>query len=165
MPGSSYLKGKVIHLALPWVSLSVSLNIIVTTMICFRLLRMRALMGEVLDPEMSRMYTSIAAMLIESAAPFSILGIGFIVTAARDEQFVFAFAFVWSMFCVESKFPSVLTFVSTPKVNPTELYSAFVSVSLPANDHPPSRHGPCVAQRDGERDVHEACIRTACRGP
>jgi hypothetical protein len=102
LPGASYLKGVFIHLALTWVSLAVSLNIIVTTMICFRLLRMRALMREVFNPEMSSMYTSIAAMLIESAAPFSILGIGFIVTAAQDVPLVEAFACVWSMFCVES---------------------------------------------------------------
>lgn len=108
-PGISYLEGKIIHLALPWVSLSVSLNVIVTSMICFRLLRMRALMREVLSPEMSRVYTSIAAILIESAAPLSILGIGFIITAAQDKPFVFAFAFVWSMFCVESESSSMLT--------------------------------------------------------
>ena len=115
-PGISYLEGKMIHLALPWVALSVSLNVIVTSMICFRLLRMRALVREVLSPEMSRMYTSIAAILIESAAPLSILGIGFIITGAQDKPFVFAFAFVWSMFCVEFESSFMLTRSEHPKV-------------------------------------------------
>jgi hypothetical protein len=84
-----------------WVSLSVSLNVIVTLMICFRLLRMRALTREVLSPERSSMYTSIAAMLIESAAPFSILGVCLVITGALNTPFAFAFAFVWSRFCVE----------------------------------------------------------------
>ena len=63
---------------------------------------MRALTREVLSPEMSRMYTSIAAMLIESAAPFSVLGIGLVVTAAQKGPLVFAFGYVWTTFCVES---------------------------------------------------------------
>ena len=37
---------------------------------------------EVLFPEISGMYTSIAVMLIDSAAPFSILGIGLVVMSA-----------------------------------------------------------------------------------
>src|SRR5579863_4430572 len=100
IPHTSLLKGKPIQLAVPWASLSVSLNIILTSMICFRLLRMRALMRDVLDPEMSRTYASIAAMLIESAAPFSILGIGLVVTAARKGPLIFAFGYVWTTFCV-----------------------------------------------------------------
>ena len=104
IPNTSLLEGKPIRLVVPWASLSVSLNVIVTAMICFRILRLRALTREVLSPEMSRMYTSIAAMLIESAAPFSILGIGLVVTAAQKGPLVFAFGFVWTTFCVESQF-------------------------------------------------------------
>jgi len=47
----------------------------------------------------SKMYTGIAAMLIESAAPFSILGIGLVVTAAQKGPLVFAFGYVWTTFC------------------------------------------------------------------
>ena len=103
MPGTSLLSGRPIHLVVPWISLSVGLNVIVTSMICFRLLRMRARMREILSPEMSSMYTSIAAMLIESAAPFSILGIGLVLTAALKVMLVPAFGNVWTMFCVESQ--------------------------------------------------------------
>jgi hypothetical protein len=103
LPGTSLLTGEPLHLVVPWVTLSVSLNVVVTSMICFRLLRMRALMREVLSPEMSRMYTSIAAMLIESAAPFSVLGIGLVITAALKTLLVPAFGYVWTMFCVESQ--------------------------------------------------------------
>jgi hypothetical protein len=86
---------------LPWVSLSVSLNIIVTSMICFRLLRMRALVRQVHGPETScRIYTNLAAMLVESAAPFSILGIGLLVTLAQDGPLLFVFEYVWDVFCV-----------------------------------------------------------------
>jgi hypothetical protein len=84
----------------PWVSLSVSLNIIVTSMICFRLLRMRALLRQVVESEASRMYTNIAAMLVESAAPFTIIGIGFLITSIHDVPLSYAFGYVWNMFYV-----------------------------------------------------------------
>ena len=102
IPNMSLMNGKPARLAVPWFSLSVSLNIIVTSMICFRLLRTRARARDVLSPEMSRTYTSTVAMLIESAAPLSILGIGVVVTTAQKSPLMWAFAWVWTMFCVES---------------------------------------------------------------
>ena len=144
MPGGDILNGKPARFMVPWISLSVGLNIIVTLMICFRLLRMRALMREVLSPEMSSMYTDIAAMLVESAAPFSILGIGVVITAAQKGPLMFAFGDVWFMFCVEFNF-SLLTLVSAPKANLTKPFLCFLSVSLPSNDHPPGRHGPWIS--------------------
>ena len=96
------LRGKPVHPFVPWVSLSVALNVIITSVICFRLLRMRALMREV-RPEMSKTYTSIVTMLIESAAPFSIIGIGLVVVAAQNGPLVDVFCYIWSLFCVESE--------------------------------------------------------------
>ena len=125
------LKGK-LQVGVPWVTLSVSLNIIITSIICFRLLRMRALMREALSTNMSKsnMYTSIAVMLVESAAVFSIIGIGLIVMAARNDPLTFVFSHVWSMFSVESPVLPLL------KANLN-----FVAVSFPTNDHPPGLHG------------------------
>jgi len=97
LPNSSF--AGTTHLIMPWVSLSVGLNIIVTSMICFRLLRMRALIKGALSPEMSGVYTGIAAILIESAAPFTIIGIGVVVTQARNTSVALAFAYIWGAFC------------------------------------------------------------------
>jgi hypothetical protein len=101
VPGTSQLKGKPALLAVPWFALSLCLNIIVTSMICFRILRVRALTRATLSPEVSKMYTSIATILIESAVPFSILGIGLVITVAMNVAPSFAFAYIWSIFCVE----------------------------------------------------------------
>jgi hypothetical protein len=101
LPQSSVVKTK-LQVGVPWFSLSVSLNIIITTIICIRLLRMRALMREALSLNMSNMYANIAAMLVESAAVFSILGIVLIVMAVRNDPLTFTFAHIWSMFSVES---------------------------------------------------------------
>jgi hypothetical protein len=104
LPDRSVLRGgNPVHLVVAWASLTVTLNIIVTSMICFRLLRARALTLGALSPEMSRMYTSIVAILIESAAPFTIIGIGLVVTTAKNSPLTYAFADIWSLFCVESK--------------------------------------------------------------
>jgi hypothetical protein len=79
---------------------------------------MRALVRGTLPPgsEMSMMYTSIAATLIESAAPLSLLGIGLVVASARKVPSTVAFAYVWNMLCVESK-SSHTPFRGTPEKN------------------------------------------------
>jgi hypothetical protein len=98
LPVPSTLRGTLQN-SVQWVSLSVSLNIVVTSMICFRLLRMRALLRQVLDSdsEMSRMYTNIAAMLVESSAPLSIIGIGILITSVNNGSITYAFGYVWTM--------------------------------------------------------------------
>ena len=99
---SNQLNGTPGLMSVVWFSLSVSLNVTVTSMICFRIMRMRALIRDVLSSDMSTTYTSMATMLIESAVPFSILGVGLIITVALDVAPKLAFAYVWSTFCVES---------------------------------------------------------------
>jgi hypothetical protein len=53
--------------------LTVSTNIVVTSLITFRLLRVRCALGKVLSS--ADMYTGVIAILVESAAPLSIFGI------------------------------------------------------------------------------------------
>jgi hypothetical protein len=48
--------------------------------------------AEALSPEMSGVYTSTTATLVESAAPFSTTGIGFLVTVGQNGPLTFAFA-------------------------------------------------------------------------
>ena len=139
LPGAVQLTGKPAPLAVavPWYSVSVGLNVIITTMICFRILRIRALIRDVISPEMFSMYTSVTAILIESAVAFSILGIGLIITEALDVGPKVAFAYVWSIFCVESESSHAKS----------ELLNTLLilSVSIPSNDHPPGLHAPWVA--------------------
>ena len=165
LPDRSVLNGgNPVHLAVAWISLSVSLNIIVTLMICFRLLRARALTLGALSPEMSGMYTSIVAVLIESAAPFSVIGIGLVVTTAKTSPLTYAFSDIWSLFCVESK-SSHTPSVRMPKANLTDMCLLFPSVTLPSNDYPPSCHGPWVAQGYCKGDRHDARIRNTYYSP
>ncbi len=68
-------------------------------------------------------------MLIESAAPISIIGTGLIIVAAQNGPLISSFTFVWTVFCVESD-SSHAHFVSTPNANLTELFSLPASLSL-----------------------------------
>jgi hypothetical protein len=55
--------------------LTVSTNIIVTTLITFRLLRARRALAKVLPSADMQLYTGVITILIESAAPLTIFGI------------------------------------------------------------------------------------------
>ncbi|KAA1470526.1 hypothetical protein DENSPDRAFT_836344 [Dentipellis sp. KUC8613] len=102
LPGASIFVGRSIDFGIAWVSLTVGLNVIVTVLISTRLLMMRNVARSVLSPDMAKMYTSIMAILVESALPFSVLGIGFVVTYAKSSPTEFAFACVWGTFCAVS---------------------------------------------------------------
>ena len=55
--------------------LTVSTNIVVTSLITFRLLRARRALARVIPSADMRVYTSVIAILVESAAPLTIFGI------------------------------------------------------------------------------------------
>lgn len=105
VPGSNFFRGKTVNFGVPWASLSVSLNIIVTTLIIYKLLHGRKQLKKVLPRDALEMYTGISAILIESALPFSILGIVFAVTYGKNLDEGPAFLFVWATFCVRHSSP------------------------------------------------------------
>jgi hypothetical protein len=72
--------------ALPYWSLSISLNIISTGLIVGRLFFLRHRVRSALGERHARPYTSVAAMLIESAALDSIIGLIFIISYARNSN-------------------------------------------------------------------------------
>ncbi|KAN0101294.1 hypothetical protein V8E55_001278 [Tylopilus felleus] len=68
-----------INFTLPYLSLSLALNIILTIAIVLRLLMFRYRTVALLGPKHGTQYTSIAAMIIESAAIYSTISITFLV--------------------------------------------------------------------------------------
>jgi hypothetical protein len=92
---------RVVFGAVP-VSLTTAVNIIVTTMICARLLLTYRRVHKVLGPDLSATYTGIAAILIESAAPFAILGIASCATNLTQSPSVGTVTQVWAMFGVRA---------------------------------------------------------------
>ena len=68
-----------ISFATPYWSLSIALNIILTSLIVGKILWMRRSVTMGLGSQHSKQYTSVVAMLIESAALYSITGIVYII--------------------------------------------------------------------------------------
>lgn len=61
-------------------------NMFMTLLIVYRMLRMRFSFANVLGSGSLKVYVSISAMLIESAAIYSITGIVFIILYAKNSQ-------------------------------------------------------------------------------
>jgi hypothetical protein len=73
IPGSNFFRGKVVDFGVPWASLSVSLNVTITALISYRILRARSIIKKLREGEGSKslnVYVGIAAIFIESALPF-----------------------------------------------------------------------------------------------
>jgi len=82
-PGASLWSQSAVSFAVPYWSLSISLNILVTIGIVYRLISMMKKVRTALSKSHAKMYTSISAMVIESAALYSITGMIFIICYAR----------------------------------------------------------------------------------
>lgn len=68
-----------INYTLPYLGLSLALNIILTIAIVLRLMLLRYRIVSVLGPKYGTQYTSIAAMIVESAALYSTVSIAFLI--------------------------------------------------------------------------------------
>ena len=94
-PDGSFFVGIAQHLGIAYYALSVSLNIMVTTLICTRLFRASKGISAVLGRDNAKLYTSLTAILSESAALYSITGIMFIVPYARNSQLTIVFGVIY----------------------------------------------------------------------
>ncbi|EMD39212.1 hypothetical protein CERSUDRAFT_152269 [Gelatoporia subvermispora B] len=79
LPGGSLWSTNTINFSVPYWSISMSLNIILTLLLVARLLWMRRRISQVLGPQYSSTYTSVAAMIIESALPYALVSFVFVV--------------------------------------------------------------------------------------
>lgn len=85
-PNANLWSTTAVNFAIPYWSISASLNILVTSMIVLRLLAIRSRTRAALSRYHARTYTSVAAMLVESAALYSITALLFIITYARNSN-------------------------------------------------------------------------------
>ncbi|KAJ7823562.1 hypothetical protein B0H14DRAFT_3469914 [Mycena olivaceomarginata] len=82
IPGASFFAGDSVSFGVPYFWMTISLNIITTSLICGRLLALQ--------------------VLLESALPFTILGIVYVISYARNSPYSFAFLQIWADFCAIS---------------------------------------------------------------
>ncbi|KAK0484356.1 hypothetical protein EDD18DRAFT_708626 [Armillaria luteobubalina] len=102
LPDSNVFKGKAATCGISWVVLTVSFNVVVTTMICARIFLFQRYIRKNVDAETAKMYTGIIALMIESALPFTVLGIIFIATYVRGSPAEWTMAPTWGSFVIIS---------------------------------------------------------------
>lgn len=100
LPGAEFFSGKTVNYGVPWISLTVAVNVSLTILICVRILLVRRQMKHCLNGQEFKVYTGLMAILIESSLPFSILGIIFAVAYSRGWSLSLALANIWGVFVV-----------------------------------------------------------------
>jgi len=100
LPGSAFFSGQTVNFGVPWTALTVSLNVLLTAVITYRILRLRTKLSQSGQYETFSIYTGFAAIFVESALPFSILGIVYAVTYGREVDEAPFFSFVWGTLVV-----------------------------------------------------------------
>ncbi|KAJ7510404.1 hypothetical protein B0H11DRAFT_1696196, partial [Mycena galericulata] len=98
LPGGDWFHGISVNFGTPWLVLTITFNVVTTSMIAFRLFSVSRGMRSVLSKERADVYTGVIAVLIESAMPFTLLGIGYLVTYVREDPESLAFADIWGCF-------------------------------------------------------------------
>jgi len=99
-PGGNFFNGKTIDFGTPYYTLTIVLNIVITTLICLRLFYFSRRIKHILGPDGAKTYTGIAAILIESAAPYSLVGLMFLIPYARQSETAIGFGQVWAKMTV-----------------------------------------------------------------
>ncbi|KAI0649025.1 hypothetical protein C8Q79DRAFT_488197 [Trametes meyenii] len=75
-----------VQFSVPYFSISIGLNIMLTLLLVIRLLCMSSYIGRTIGPAHGKTYISVAAMLLESATPYAVTGLIFIITYARNSN-------------------------------------------------------------------------------
>ncbi|RDX57160.1 hypothetical protein OH76DRAFT_19488 [Lentinus brumalis] len=85
-PTASLWTHTTVQFSLPYFSISIALNILLTLLLVGRLFYMSERAKRAIGREHAATYSSIASMLIESAVPYAVTGLIFIITYARNSN-------------------------------------------------------------------------------
>ncbi|KIJ42132.1 hypothetical protein M422DRAFT_171524 [Sphaerobolus stellatus SS14] len=98
LPGSSFFVQQAVNYAVPWLSLTCGLNFLVTCLIAGRIIYFGRIGQGAFSNEAARFYTGTVAILIESALPFTLLGIVFAVLLGKGLPEELSFSVIWGIF-------------------------------------------------------------------
>jgi len=99
-PNGNFFGIETIKIGVSYYAISICMNIVLTVLICVRLLRASKQMSGILDREAGTAYTSAAAILVESAAFYSASGIMFLIPYAMQVQVAILFGQIWTKMSV-----------------------------------------------------------------
>ena len=100
LPNSSFFAATTTDFTVPWLALTSGLNAIVTILISGRILYYSHVASANGTAGKRSTHTSVVAILVESALPFTVLGILCAIYFGKQQAPELAFAIVWGSFVV-----------------------------------------------------------------
>jgi len=95
-PGGFFLSGQAVNFGTPYYSITIGMNILLTSLICVRLWYLGRQAKKAIGVHAAERYNNIAAIMVESAAPYTIMGIILLPFYARGNNIAIALGQVWS---------------------------------------------------------------------
>ncbi|OJT11900.1 hypothetical protein TRAPUB_11546 [Trametes pubescens] len=111
-PNADFFLGEAQQIALSYSSVVIGLNATCSTLICVRILMLSRNMRGVLGADVVQTYTGAVALIVESALPYTLFGIAYVVSLGLQSPTSILFLSIYVMFtvCVLFRFPlSLLT--------------------------------------------------------
>lgn len=99
-PKNNFYEGLKAHVGLVYICLTIGLNVLVTCLICGRIIFCARRMQHHFGHEASRDYFTIVAIVVESAVPFTLFGIAFLVSFGLVSYSSIIFLSLYGMFTV-----------------------------------------------------------------
>ncbi|KAI0631488.1 hypothetical protein C8Q77DRAFT_1074560 [Trametes polyzona] len=100
-PNSNFFVGRAAQIALSYSTVVIGLNVLVSTLICVRILARARQMRGVLGEDIVQTYTGAAALIVESALPYTLFGIAYVVSLGLNSPTSILFLSIYVMFtCV-----------------------------------------------------------------
>jgi len=97
-PNANFFVGLAAHIAVTYAATSIGLNVLVTCLICGRILFYARFAQKQLGQAIAETYFSIAAIIIESALPYTLCGVAFLVSFGLNSEISILFLSFYIMF-------------------------------------------------------------------
>lgn len=127
--GMGLFSAQALDLGTAFWSLSISQNVLVTTLICARLFHARHRITSALGGEHGRLYTRVCAMLVESAALYSIWGLVVLIAYTKDASAILNL-FVMALSQVQVGLLTRKLFTQRTAPHPVSLPQAVASLAI-----------------------------------
>ena len=112
-PNSDFFTGKAGQLGVAYYATTISLNIIATSVICVRLIYLGRAVYAIRDTEGrgkgAIRYTGTLPMIVESALPYSMAGLAFLVSYGMQSDISILFGALYGMFTVSARLHLICT--------------------------------------------------------
>ncbi|EMD31796.1 hypothetical protein CERSUDRAFT_162569 [Gelatoporia subvermispora B] len=114
VPSGDVFAGKAVNLGLAYFSTTIGLNVLLTVLICSRILYHARKARRLSSHDMDRAYTGAAAIIIESALPYTLSGIAYLVSDGLNSGISIVMGALYAMFACIS--PQLLIYRLTSDV-------------------------------------------------